>query len=174
MLLSVLFLSSLPKSLNYRFSDGTGGGGGLRKKNSRTMKGQSNGDERRYSSGEVAKTQTMCSPATVGELRNIKSTRSSLQKTNVEFNPTATPGQRSVTTLFPTSPSGVRVLQLVSVKYLLRPLNRAMAWDLLQLARLPCDLISPSHFIPFMDFVSSQTSPLGPQFSSAKLLQSCT
>ncbi|PKU38276.1 wd repeat-containing protein hypothetical protein [Limosa lapponica baueri] len=63
---SVPFLSSLPKSLNYRFSDGTWGEGGLRKKTSRTVKRQSDGDEKRYISGEVAKTQAMHSPAMAG------------------------------------------------------------------------------------------------------------
>ena len=116
MLLSVLFLSSLPKSLNDRFSDGTRGGGGLGKKNSSILKRQNDGDERRYCSGEVAKTQALCAPAMAGELRNTKSTHPSLWKISVEFNPTATPGQRSMTKLFPTSPSGVRLLWLLSVK----------------------------------------------------------
>lgn len=108
---SVLFLSPFPKSLNYRFSDGTWGVGGLRKNNSRTLKRQSDGDERSYASGEVATTWALCSPAMAGEVRNTKSACSSLWKTNIECNPTATPGQCPVTKLFPTSPSGVRVLR---------------------------------------------------------------
>lgn len=167
-------LSPFPKSLNYRFSDGTWGVGGLRKNNSRMLKRQSDGGERSYAGGEVATTRASCSPAMAGELRNTKSACSSLRKTNDECNPRATPGQHPVTKLFPTSPSGVRVLRLLRVKHLLRPLNRAKVGYLLQLARLPCGLISFSGFIPFTDFVSSQTSPLvlGPRFPSVRLLQS--
>lgn len=133
--------------------DGSLGRGGLRK-NSRMMKRQSDGNGRRYS-GEVAKTQAMHTPAMAGELRNTNSACSSLQKTHDEVNPTVTPGPCSVTMLFPTSPFVLRVLQLVSVKYLLRPLKRAEVWYLFQLARPLCGLIDFSGFIPFMDFVSS-------------------
>lgn len=75
-------------------------------------------------SSEVAKTQALCSPAMAGELKT-QNQHSPLWKTDVEFNPTATPGQRSGIKLFPTSPSGVRVLWILSAKYLLQPLNRA-------------------------------------------------
>lgn len=114
-----LVLSSLPKSLNYRSSDGIWG---RPRTNSRMLKTHNNGSESIYSS-EVAKTHTLCSPAMVGELKT-QNQYSPLWKTDVEFNPTATPEQRSGTKLLPTSPSGIRVLWLLSSKYLLQPLNR--------------------------------------------------
>lgn len=72
------------------------------------LKTQNNGNKSIHSS-EVTKTQALCSPAMVGELKT-QNQHSPLWKTDVEFNPTATPGQRSGTKPFPTFPSDVRVL----------------------------------------------------------------
>lgn len=82
------------------------------------LKTQTKGNESIYSS-EVA----LYSPAMAGELK-AQNQHSPLWKTDIEFNPTVTPGQRSGTKLLPTSPSDIRVLWLLSSKYLLQPLNR--------------------------------------------------